>query len=216
MKQDPLIVSRFEELIEKGRRLISTARSSSGGAVYIDRGLGEEWAISSISLIGRVLGRDSEHYGRFKVHTEHVSSRADAERALAILVASLEDYKGGYLFDTSKRIQAEIFNDFLEQAEYLLNDGYFQVSAVVAGAVLEDTLRKLCASKGGQIGAQPKLDAMNAELAKVGLYDKLLQKKITWLADIRNKAAHGKWTEFSREDAAEMLSAIRRFTEEHT
>src|SRR5437867_5403331 len=70
------------------------------------------------------------------------------------------------LFDTRKRIQAEVFDDFLEQAEHFLKDGYFQVAAVIAGAVLEDGLRKLCARQHITLPAQPKLDWMNAELAK--------------------------------------------------
>jgi hypothetical protein len=54
---------------------------------------------------------------------------------------------------------------------------------------------------------------MNAELAKAGAYEKLQMKKITALADIRNKAAHGKWTEFSVEEVKEMLPSVRRFLE---
>jgi len=30
------------------------------------------------------------------------------------------------------------------------------------------------------------------------------------LADIRNKAAHGKWDEFKTEDASEMVNGVRR------
>ena len=40
---------------------------------------------------------------------------------------------------------------------------------------------------------KPKLGTMNAGLAKQGVYNKLTQKRITALADIRNKAAHGEW-----------------------
>ena len=103
-----------------------------------------------------------------------------------------------------------MFDDFLEQAEYFLKDGYFQVGAVIAGAVLEDGLRKMCVARHITLSDQPKLDWMNAELAKSGLYDKMVQKKVTWLADIRNKAAHGRWKEFTTEDASEMINGVRR------
>jgi hypothetical protein len=52
---------------------------------------------------------------------------------------------------------------------------------------------------------------MNAELAKKGIYNTLVQKRITWLADIRNRAAHGKWSEFSSADVEAMLRQVRDF-----
>jgi hypothetical protein len=55
-------------------------------------------------------------------------------------------------------------------------------AAVIAGTVLETALRQLC------------LDRMNADLAKAGVYNSLMQKRITALAAIRNRAAHGKPT----------------------
>ena len=41
---------------------------------------------------------------------------------------------------------------------------------------------------------------MNADLAKAGVYDKLIQKRVTMLADIRNKAAHGDTVGFNDDD----------------
>jgi uncharacterized protein (UPF0332 family) len=70
--------------------------------------------------------------------------------------------------------------------------------------------------KGITLGAKPKLDTMNSELVKAGAYNVLIQKKVTWLADIRNKAAHGKWDDFTKEDASDMLKAVRRFVEDYT
>lgn len=82
-----------------------------------------------------------------------------------------------------------MFGDLLEQSEHLLEQGYYQAAAVLAGGILEDSLRKLCQTHGVSIPAKPKIDAMNSELTKKGIYSVLVQKRITWLADIRNKAA---------------------------
>jgi hypothetical protein len=67
-------------------------------------------------------------------------------------------------------------------------------AAVIAGTVLETALRQLC------------LDRMNADLAKAGVYNSLMQKRITALAAIRNRAAHGKPNEFTRDDVSAMPS----------
>jgi hypothetical protein len=56
---------------------------------------------------------------------------------------------------------------------------------------------------------------MNVELAKAGIYNALWQKKITALADLRNKAAHGKWAEFTQKDVEDMIRDVRRFMEDY-
>ena len=39
--------------------------------------------------------------------------------------------------------------------------------------------------------------------------------ELTYLAELRNKAAHGKWNEFTDKDVEGMLEDVRRFMEEH-
>lgn len=131
------------------------------------------------------------------------------------LAVPKDDYEHDYLFDTRALIEAEVFSDFLEQAQHLFNNGYFQPAAVIAGSVLEDGLRKLCQRQGITVPPKPKLNTMNADLAKQGTYNLLMQKKITVLADLRNKAAHGQWEEFTKDDVADMIMQIRRFMEDH-
>ncbi len=58
---------------------------------------------------------------------------------------------------------------------------------------------------------QNEVDKMNADLAKAGIYNKLQQKRITALADIRNSAAHGKPEEFSDNDVTTMIRDIEQF-----
>ena len=83
------------------------------------------------------------------------------------------------------------------------------------GSVLEDSLRKLCTKHEIALPTKPKLDIMNADLAKRGAYNKLTQKRITTLADLRNRAAHGEWDEFTKADVEDMLRSTRQFMETH-
>jgi hypothetical protein len=57
---------------------------------------------------------------------------------------------------------------------------------------------------------------MNAELAKKGVYSVLMQKRITSLADTRNKAAHGQWNDFSSADVEDMLKHVRDFLTDYS
>jgi hypothetical protein len=132
-----------------------------------------------------------------------------------VLLAAQEDYEKDALFDVKRVIEADVFNDFLEQAEHLLSPGYHQPAAMIAGSVLEDGLRKLCLRASVALPDTPKLDWMNAQLAKQGRYNTLTQKKVTALADIRNNAAHGKWIEFTTADVQTMIRDVRDFMERH-
>lgn len=119
-----------------------------------------------------------------------------------------EDFEGGYLISLKQLVQAEVFESELEQAQELLNSGYKLASAVIAGVVLETALRDICTDNGISHG---KLDTMNSQLAKSGLYSKLQQKQITAIADIRNSAAHGKPELFSEQDVRNMIRDIESF-----
>ena len=55
-----------------------------------------------------------------------------------------------------------------------------------------------------------KLDKMNADLAKAGQYNTLVQKRITALAAIRNSAAHGDHKAFSKDEVASMIDEVER------
>jgi Domain of unknown function (DUF4145) len=106
----------------------------------------------------------------------------------------------------------EIFDSELEQAVGLLSSGYSTASAVVAGAVLETALRELCKKNNLPLG---KLDRMNADLAKQGVYNANMAKRITALAGIRNSAVHGKSGEFTDGDVKSMIDDVGRFLAQH-
>ena len=80
-------------------------------------------------------------------------------------------------------------------AGYLLEKGFKDAAAVIAGSTLEEHLRQLCKSAGispKDNGGRPKTtDRINSELAAERTYSKLDQKNVTAWLDLRNKAAHG-------------------------
>lgn len=123
-------------------------------------------------------------------------------------MAAKEDFEGGYLNSVRNLVQAEVFDNELDQAKELLSSGYASAAAVIAGVVLETTIRNLCSDHNIPLG---KLDKMNADLTKQGIYNSLIQKRITALAGIRNSAAHGKTEEFNKDDVNSMINEIERF-----
>jgi hypothetical protein len=115
-------------------------------------------------------------------------------------------------------ISSEVFADFLEMAEHLLEENYKDAAAVMIGSTLEEHLRQLAATNNVDVEelnrqdrmVPRKADVINADLAKA-VYGKLDQKNITAWLDLRNKAAHGRYAEYNKELVQGMLNGVREF-----
>jgi hypothetical protein len=219
MTLDEKITARLTELVQAGDLILSTNVTHVGMNEWLkvehEKSV-RAWGTSVLSLLERVFGRESIHFEHFQALYSQYKNYLTTyllTSAQGVLLAAKTDYEKGVLFDTKKLIQAEVFDDFLEQATSLLDAGYFGPAAVLAGAVLEDGLRKLSDKHKLTLLAKPKLDTMNASLAKAGAYNVLTQKQITAIADLRNRAAHGRWAEFTDGDVKMMISQVRSFME---
>lgn len=203
---------RFDELLSQADEVAAskhTKHSSYAGTyeqVSPDLLLG--WCVKTRNLLASACGRDSEHFTSF-VWAEKPSSFEDSptrlSRLRAVFLAAKEDFEGGYLTSVRNLVQAEVFSTELEQARELLVTGYRLPAAVVCGVVLETNLRTLCGEHGLPSG---KLDKMNADLAKAGKYNSLVQKRITALAAIRNSAAHGNKEDFDDKAVQSMIDDV--------
>lgn len=218
---DEKVASRLEELIRSGDKVKQTVYDPREhnplyqGDYGVDYELAYQWGTSCLDLLDQVFGKDSAYYANFETQSSKLHLYNWMIQALGILRAAKNDYEHGHLFNARILIEAEVFDDFLDQGAHLLDSGYYQPAAVVIGSVLEDGLRKLCMRNEIALSDKPKLDSMNNRLAKQDVYNKLTQKRITMLADIRNKAAHGEWDEFTKADVEDMLRSVRQFMETH-
>jgi hypothetical protein len=207
--------SRFAELQREATAILQTispyGSSVANAIVGQDDNAVLNWALKAKHLIGIACGQDSAHYEEF-TRMDMVYKGAGAvlrlNTLLAVFHAAQSDFNGGYFDSIRSLIQAQVFGTELEQATELLQNGYKVPAAVVAGIVLETALRELCDRNQIQHG---KLDKMNADLAKNGTYNLLMQKRITALAQIRNDAAHGKHDQFNETDVERMIADVERF-----
>jgi hypothetical protein len=134
---------------------------------------------------------------------------------IGILRALRSDYENGNLQSVQELIHADIFADFLDMAEYLLNQGFKDPSAVIIGSVLEEHLRKLCLKSKIPIiqpsGSPKKADTLNADLANADIYSKLDLKSVTAWLDLRNKSAHGHYNDYTKDQVSLMLRGVQDF-----
>jgi len=112
-------------------------------------------------------------------------------------------------------VVTELLGELLDQAKLLNTEGYHGAAASLAGAVLEDALRKLCRARGLSIPKRTDIARLNAELAEAGAYDTPTQRRIAALAEIRERAHHGQFDKVRREDVEEMVKWVRRFAFHH-
>ncbi|MGP8176270.1 MAG: hypothetical protein ACLP7O_17230 [Terracidiphilus sp.] len=214
-----LFSKRFEELLQQCDDIEKTKRREQSGISgelrdQIDADLFLGWRVKAKSHLERVCGLESQHFKAFE-EAEASSWSTSYERfkkAKTVFLAAQEDFEGGYLTSLRELVQAEVFDSELEQASELLRAGYKTAGAVIAGVVLETTLRDLCIKNKIPSG---KLDKMNADLAKTGEYNLLVQKQISAWAQVRNDAAHGNNDKFDDKDVSSMIEDVRRFVTEH-
>jgi hypothetical protein len=211
---------RFAELNEQMEKILASKKSTYDShtekhKIEIDSNELLEWKVKAVNLLSKTCSAQSKHLEAFEnnagtmLYSSYLNTLL---RLRAIFLAAREDYEGGYLRSTRSLVQAEVFESELEQGRALFNAGYTSSAAIVAGVVLETSLRELCTRANI---AHSKLDKMNADLAKAGTYNVLRQKRITALADIRNSAAHGKTEEFVPKDVEEMINEVERFVAEY-
>ncbi len=135
-----------------------------------------------------------------------------AGEGAGILTALRQDVADGYLRRTVALIAAEVFDDFLEMAQHLLDYGYTAPATSLAGAVLEDGLRRI-GSNSGKVTVRPSddLQSLNTKCADSGLYTQLERKRIGVWADIRNIADHGRFADLHETDARDLVQGVREF-----
>jgi len=215
MQVKELIDGKFSKLIAEGNSLV---RNSGWNGEDMQRHPPIQdyyrFRTEALNLVRRACGDDSDHYRQLKNLSETKESSTNAYftlHCLGVVEAAQRDFEDGLLFNVRSLIAAELLGDFIEQAETLLTAGYYIPVASLAGAILEDTLRKICEKHGVPIPDSTKIDRLNADLARAEIYDKLVQKRITAIADIRNNADHGHFEKFKKDDVADTVKWIRSF-----
>jgi len=171
------------------------------------------------AAIDRIAGSSST-YARDAAESMSMNTYF-AEQVLTLVgvVEALKaDIQAGYLETLRELLHAEVFSDFLDMADHLLAEGYEDAAAVIGGSSLESHLRQLCTKNGIPVttpspkGTLPKkADTLNSELAAASVYSKLDQKSVTSWLDLRNKAAHGHYTDYTKEQVALFLQAVQDF-----
>lgn len=210
----PVILKRIDFLLMKGNECLTTRRIAEG---VVNDGLFIGFRSASLSFLLNIFGERHPYYKEFD-NTVRNSYCYDVESGTNILNSAKEEVEQGWLNSFKQLIAAEIFSDFLEMSKYLLDEGYKDPSAVMIGSVLEEHLRYLCnknsidtfTTKGNDV-VPKKADLMNGELYKGNVYGAIELKLVTSWLGIRNSAAHGKYSDYKKEQVDTMYTGVLNF-----
>lgn len=201
------IVRQLDSLIEK---------YTYAGLALSDR-QESSFRASAMAAIDRLAPSDSAYHREREaiLQAPYELDRAKLDRLMGVVDSLREAYSVGAMSPIQDLIRAEVFDDFLEMAEHLLESDYKDPAAVLIGGVLEQHLRKLCIKATilttTPDGKPKRAEAINGELASKAVYNKLDQKSVTAWLDLRNKAAHAEYGAYTVEQVRTMLFGVRDF-----
>jgi hypothetical protein len=171
------------------------------------------------AAINKICGPDSAYTAQMRAILD--GAYIDPYRAglvVGIVRALKGDLEDGYLYSFSELVRGEMFETLIEMAEHLVEEGYKDAAAVVAGASLESQLRQLSNKYGISVDYNAKdgsikkktAERLNQELGR-NAYSLFDQKQITAWLDLRNNAAHGNYGEYDEYQVAKLIEWVGDF-----
>ena len=214
---DERVRRRFDQLIKEGFELLISIKDKPDAIKYSS-------FITKVKNLTRFI-LDTSQYHQYLNEIQELEKKNRATMSAHLIYGILkglkDDYESGMLDDLSQMIEANLTYDYMIQAEQLLGGKHHEYdhvpAAVLAGAVLEDALRRLCQRQEQPIpteksnGDRKTLDPLITDLQKRRKFNKAKADQIRSWAKIRNAAAHGNFDEFDRTQVDEMIPGIKKF-----
>jgi hypothetical protein len=135
------------------------------------------------------------------------------QQQLAIIKGLRKRFESS-LYDIRLHLQAEMFDDELEAASYLLKNRFLRAAGAMAGVVLERHLNQVCLKSGVKLSSKKHLSISdyNDALQREKIIDTADWRKIQHLGDLRNKCDHSKEVDPTDNDIRELIEGVTKFT----
>lgn len=215
------LIERADQLLTKAQSVVTTqidntpsyAHSTSNDSYPVDSTLFHEWKNNAQNFILMVCGQDSPYYQNFIKEVKNAFVY-QLHHGIGILKALKEDLELGYLTRVKDLVNAEIFTDFIEMAQHLLDNNYKDPAASLTGAVLENGLRQIAQKHSIKVKSGDDIGSLNTRLADKEIYNRLMQKQVQAWKAIRDSADHGIFGDYKPKDVRAMLEGVQRFLAE--
>jgi hypothetical protein len=192
-------------------------------------GLASELLSGTLSVLGAMHGRDSHQLEALSdlaeqvrrksdrpAHLEH-NSQSVIEACLGALRNLKQELDSGLIGTLQKRISSEVLTDLVQLARAVLEepgDNAKNVSAVLAAAAFEDTIRRMGSSFAGVMGGSDLSDVIGALRAAGILVSPQLGIAQSFL-NFRNRALHANWDQIDRAAVNGVLGFVQELLLKH-
>jgi hypothetical protein len=211
-------VKRADDVINLANEALASVQPSPFGGFASDVEKFTTFRSAGLSFLVSIYGNERTQYNEFDKATRD-NRDVDVRAGRGVMIAVKSELTGGWLVSVREVVSAEVFADYMSMAEHLLDKNFHDAAAVIIGSTLEGHLRQLATRHGIPPDATDsngnnrpkKADLINAELTKAGTYNALVQKNVTAWLDLRNKAAHGQYTEYTKDHVDLMFRGVSNF-----
>lgn len=211
------VLKRIDELISRGN---AAARSQSSQDYWMkDVVEAQSWFSSAANAIHQVAPPGSFYMAELQRIVEHEELRrgfpiSSVEKLLGLLQSVQLEAQAGLLVKLEDQVVASAFDDFLDHAKQYHKAGKINEAAVLASAVLEDTIKRIARKAEiavGGVSLEPLID----ELTKRSIFTQVKAKRLKSYAAVRNHALHAEWEKLDIRDVGAQLSGLRELLDEH-
>lgn len=212
------ISKRFDTLIEEGRRLEETIRGSllRGPSEMLDsRRITEyqSFLASSSNLIKSISRPASPFYEQVDSILQHERLERGVpivvfRKILGLLISAKKEWDYGLMRQIEYLFVAETLDDFLDHADSCHKGNKKIESAVLASAVLEDTIKRI-SRKNGMDPRGLQLEQQVNELVKADVFTPVKAKRVQIFLDVRDSVSRAEWDDFDLRDVGQLINETR-------
>ena len=210
------MAERFRKLIEEGNAFREDFLNGYRYKWYRYSGLNtaySRWKQDALQLVKGACGAQSRYYTELAAVESELSGKAPGS-VFSFFLNTLQkaqlDYQG--VSSASRAAYAsDLMGDFLFRAESMAAKGHYISAATLAGAVLEDILRRLCEVHEVFCAENATLENINDKLFKAGVYDAVWHKETAQRISLRKTAELCYTDKITDTDVREMITWLREF-----
>ncbi len=210
------IERRFTELVEVGEQLFAQIKGTHSVDVD-DRSECLSWLLSAVNLLEIAMPVDSRYRReaqRLLPASHSPIFRELMATILGILKSAAAEWSNGLLNTLELHFAGLTFDQFLQHASTYNERGKQMEAAVLASAVLEDTVKRLC--RKHNIATDDKtLDSLINALRSNRIVGKVKAERLKAYAALRNQAFHAEWGAFDDRDLRQMIEGLEELLDTH-
>jgi len=171
------------------------------------------WKGDVLALIGSAFGEQSRYYTELASVESDLAPKAPGS-VFSFFLNTLKkaqlDFHGASTVARSS-YASDLMGDFLLRAEGMAAKGHYISAVTLAGAVLEDILRRLCEVHDVFCPENASLEAINDNLLKAAVYDAAWHKETARRIGLRKTAELCYTDKINDVNVREMIAWLREF-----